>query len=119
MTDRPNVLDDFKACATPGQIAAVSVCEETLATLSKLEANLVDEVQTGLIEISEQIAAEQTMPNTPERIMLDLVAESTKGLNQAIQAAFELHRSLIRYQRNRFVLGKIKSLEVSEVNKQG
>lgn len=101
----------MKNNGTPGQVAAVSVCDETIATLSKIEANLLETVQAGLIEISEQIADEQTMPNTPERILLDLVSDSTKGLKQAISAAFDQHRSVIVYQRNRFVFGKIKSVE--------
>ena len=103
----------MKANGSPGQIAAVSVCDEVVATLLKMEANLVNEVKASLIEITEQIAAEQTLPESPERIMLELVSESTKGLTQAISEAFELHRSVVRFQRNRFVLGKIKPMQVS------
>ena len=104
----------MKNTGNQGQVAALSVCEEVIATLSKIEAQLLHEVQEGLIEISEQIAAEQTMQNSPEKILLDLVAESTKGLNQAISDVFEHHKSVLRYQRNRFVLGKINILETGE-----
>lgn len=107
-------LCTMKTTGSQAQVAAISVCDEVLETLSKIEAKLLHDVQDGLIEISEQIAEEQTMPNSPERILLDLVAESTKGLNQAISDVFEHHRSVLRYQRNRFVLGKIKRLEGGE-----
>lgn len=121
LTDQKNESQDLvtkalcamKANGSPGQIAAISVCDEVVATLLKMEADLVGGVKAGLIEISEQIAADQTMPGTPERIVLERVAESTKGLTQAISEAFELHRSVVTYQRNRFVLGKIKPMQVS------
>lgn len=125
-TDQKNKAQDLveqalwalKANGSPGQIAAVTVCDEVLATLSKMEETLVKEIQAGLIEIGKQIAAEQTMPNTPERIMLELVTDSTKGLTQAISETFELHRSIIQFQRNRFALGKIKIVEISATSKE-
>lgn len=126
LTDQKNKAHDLveqalctlKTNGSLGQIAAVTVCDEVLATLSKLETTLVKEIQAGLIEIGEQIAAEQTLPNTAERIMLKLVTDSTKGLTKAISEAFEHHRSVIQFQQKRFALGRIMSVEISAATKE-
>lgn len=120
-TDLPNKTQDLmvqallamRANGSSGQITTVSVCDEVVATLLKMETDLVGGIKAGLIDISEKIAADQTMAGTPERIVLELVAESTKGLTQAISEVFEQHRSVVTYQRNRFVLGKINPMQVS------
>lgn len=89
------------------KIAALSVCDDVLATLRKMETSLVDGVKEGLIDICNQIAAEQTAPGSPERTLLNRIARSTEGLTEAITETFEQHCGVVQYQRSRFLLGKI------------
>lgn len=91
------------------QLAAISVCDEVVATLVKMETNLLEGVKAGLIEICEQIAAEQTTPGTPERVVLERVAGAIKGLTEAVSEAFKQHRDVVEYNRDRFILGKVKA----------
>lgn len=89
------------------KITTISVCDEVLATLTEMEKNLLEGVNDGLINICKQISAEQTVEGTPERIVLERIAKATKGLTKAVADAFDDHRSIVQYQRDRFVLGKI------------
>ena len=90
------------------QLAALSICDDMLSTLKGIETNVLEAINSGLIEYCEQITAEKTTPGTPERIVLELVSEATKGLTQSISEAFVQHRDVVKFQRDRFVLGKIK-----------
>lgn len=78
-------------------LIAESVCNENIATLKKMEENLISGIKEGLTDICRNIALEDTAKGTTEREPLEKLAQANEALTEEIAAVFKKHLATMRF----------------------
>lgn len=78
-------------------LIAESVCNENIASLKKMEENLISGIQEGLTDICRNIASEDTAKGTAERDSLEKLAQANEALTESIAMVFKKHLATMRF----------------------